>query len=78
LIFVGCAPRIFSNIPQIKWVSYEHSPVEYFLLFAIIVIASMALIVLMEKSYRKIPVRFSDGVDACIPLKLTSAGIMPD
>lgn len=77
LIFVGYAPRIFSNIPQIKWASYEHSPVEYFLLFAIIVIASMALIVLMEKSYRKIPVRFSDGVDAYIPLKLTSAGIIP-
>jgi preprotein translocase subunit SecY len=77
LIFVGFGPRVFSNILQIKWVSYEHGPVEYFLLFAIIVIALMAFIVLMEKSYRKIPVRFSDGVDAYIPLKLTPAGIIP-
>ena len=77
LIFVGYGPRFFSNIPQIKWVSYRHSPLEYFLLFALIVIALIALIVLMEKSYRKIPVRFSDGVEAYIPLKLTSAGIIP-
>ena len=77
LIFVGYGPRFFSNIPQIKWVSYKHSPLDYFLLLALIVIALIALIVLMEKSYRKIPVRFSDGVEAYIPLKLTSAGIIP-
>ena len=77
LILVGHGPRIFSNIPQIKFVSYEHSPLAYFLLFAIIAVALIALIVLMEKSYRKIPVRFSDDVEAYIPLKLTTAGIMP-
>ena len=77
LIFAGYVSGFFSNIPQIKWVSYKHSPLQYFLLFALIVIALIALIVLMEKSYRKIPVRFSDGVEAYIPLKLTSAGIMP-
>ena len=77
LIFVGYGPRIFPNIPQIKLVSYTHSPLAYFLLFAIIVIALIAFIVLIEKSYRKIPVRFGDGTEASIPLKLTSAGITP-
>jgi preprotein translocase subunit SecY len=77
LIFAKYGRRFFSNIPQIKWVPYKHSSSEYFLLFALIVIALIALIVLMEKSYRKIPVRFSDGVIAYIPLKLTSAGIIP-
>jgi preprotein translocase subunit SecY len=77
LILVGHGPKIFSNIPQIKFVSYEHSALAYFLLFAIIAIALIALIVLLEKSYRKIPVRFSDDVEAYIPLKFTTAGIMP-
>jgi preprotein translocase subunit SecY len=77
LIFVGHGPRIFSNIPQIKLVSYAYSPLAYFLFFALIVVAIIALVVLMEKSYRKIAVRFSDGVEAYIPLKLTPAGIIP-
>ena len=79
LIFVGYAPRIFSNFPQIKWVPDEHSHsiLEYFLLFAVLAIALMALIVVMEKSFRRVSVKFSDGTEAYIPLKLTSAGIMP-
>jgi preprotein translocase subunit SecY len=31
----------------------------------------------MENGHRKIPVKFNDGIEAYIPLKLTSAGIMP-
>src|SRR4030042_5193583 len=77
LIFIGYGKRISSNIPQLKLVSYAYSPLAYFLFFAIMVISLIVLIVLMEKSYRKIPVRFSDGVEAYIPLKLTSAGIIP-
>lgn len=79
LIFIGYGPSIFSNFPQIKSVPRENSPspLAYFLLLAIIVIALIALIILMEKSYRKIPVRFSDSVEAYIPLKFTTAGIIP-
>jgi preprotein translocase subunit SecY len=77
LIFVGFGPRIFSNISQIIWTPHKHSLLEYFLLFALIVAAFMSLIVLMEKSKRKIPVKFNDSIEASIPLKLTSAGIMP-
>ena len=79
LILVGYGPRILSNFPQIKWVpdEHSHSPIEYFLLFAILAIALMVLIVVMEKSFRRISVKFNDGTGAYIPLKLTSAGIMP-
>ena len=79
LIFAEYGPRIFSNIPQIKLVPRENSPSPslYFLLLAIIVITLIAVIILMEKSHRKIPVRFSDSVEAYVPLKFTSAGLMP-
>ena len=79
LMFVGYGPRIFSNIPRIKLVPRENtpSPLAYFLLFAIIVIALIALIVLMERGFKRISVKFNDGTEAYIPLKFTSAGITP-
>ena len=77
LIFAGYGPRLFSNISQIILVPHKHSILEYFLLFALIVAALIFLIILLEKSKRKISFRFNDGFEAYIPLKLTSAGIMP-
>jgi len=79
LIFTGFAARIFSDIPQVKLVTHEHSnsPLGSFLLFAIVVIALTAFIVLLEKSHKRISVKFKDGIEAYIPLKLTSAGTTP-
>ena len=77
LILAGDGAKFFSDFSGIKMVSHEHSPFEYFLLFAIITIAFIALIVVMEKSHRKIFVKFNDGVEAYIPLKFTSAGTTP-
>jgi preprotein translocase subunit SecY len=79
LIIVGYGPGIFLNVPQIILASHEHShsPLEYFLFFVIIAIVLIALIAVMENGHRKIPVKFNDGIEAYIPLKLTSAGIMP-
>jgi len=79
LIFVGYGPRIFSNLPQIKSVPRESSPspLAYFLLLAIMVVALIALIVLMERGFKRISVKFNDGTEAYIPLKITTAGIIP-
>lgn len=81
LIIAGYGPNILWTLLQIIFASREdshsHSPLEYFLLFTLIVAALLFIIVLMEKTKRKIPVRFNDGIEAYIPLKLTSAGIMP-
>jgi preprotein translocase subunit SecY len=78
LIFTGFAAGIFSDIPQIKLVTHEHSHGPgSFLLFAIVLIALTAFIVLLEKSHKRISVKFKDGIEAYIPLKLTSAGITP-
>jgi preprotein translocase subunit SecY len=77
LILAGFGRSILSNISMIISVPHERSLLEYFLLFTLIVTALLFIIVLMEKTKRKIPVRFNDGIEAYIPLKLTSAGIMP-
>jgi len=81
LIIAGYGPNIFLTLPQIIFASREdshsHSPLEYFLLFAIMAIGFIALIAVMENGQRKISVKYSDGTEAYIPLKLTSAGIMP-
>lgn len=80
LLIAGYGPRILRTLAYFILASRHassHSPLEYFLLFTFVLAALLFLIVLMEKSKREIPVRFSDGIEACIPLKLTSAGIMP-
>jgi preprotein translocase subunit SecY len=74
LIFTGFATTIFSKVPGIV-TALQYDLRGYFLLFAII--GLIALIMLMEKTCRRIPVRFSNGTEATIPLKLTSAGITP-
>ncbi|MDP2278992.1 MAG: hypothetical protein Q8K51_12280 [Nitrospirota bacterium] len=56
---------------------YEHSPFEIFLFVIVLGIALIALVVFAEKSHRRIPVKFDDGKEAYIPLKLTTAGIVP-
>jgi preprotein translocase subunit SecY len=80
LIFAGYGAKVFSDFPKIKMVFYEHykhGSLGNFYLFSIITISLIALIVLMEKSHRKIPVKYDDGVEAYIPLKFTSAGTPP-
>jgi preprotein translocase subunit SecY len=78
LILIGFARGILSYIPQIYSLFQQHfvSPVS-FLLYVSMIIIIVTVIVSMERTKRKIPVRFSDGTEAYIPLKLTSAGIIP-
>jgi len=78
LILTSYAGRILFHIPEIESLFREHqiSPVS-FLLFSLIVIVIVTLVVLMERSKRKIPVKFNDDTEAYIPLKLTSAGTTP-
>ncbi len=80
LLIAGYGPRILRTLAYFILVSRHassHSPLEYFLLFTLIFAALLFLIVLMEKGKREIPVRFNDDITAYLPLKLTSAGIMP-
>ena len=77
LILTGFAPNFLANIAKTESWPHKDSLLEHYLFRAMVVIASIALIVLMEKSHRRIAVRFDDGTEAHIPLKFTSAGIMP-
>jgi preprotein translocase subunit SecY len=80
LIFAGYGAKVFSDFPIIKMAfheNYQHGSLGYFYLFSIITIALIALIVLVEKSHRKISIKYDDGVEAYIPLKFTSAGTPP-
>jgi preprotein translocase subunit SecY len=78
LILTSYAGSIFFHIPEIKSLfrGYRISPVS-FLLLSLIIIPILALVGFMERSKRKIQVRFNDGTEAYIPLKLTSAGTTP-
>lgn len=53
------------------------NPVRYFAPQVLFAVGVVALIVLVERSYRRIRVRFDGGEEATFPLKLTTAGIVP-
>jgi preprotein translocase subunit SecY len=77
LILVGYGISIFSSLSEIKIISYQHSPLFYFLLFFIVADALVTLIVWIEKSHKNVSVKFKDGLKAFLPLKVTSAGVNP-
>lgn len=63
-----------------QWINRETlalSPFEIILLIGLVGIGLITFIVLMEKSHRRILVEFGNGEKAYIPLKLTTAGIVP-
>jgi preprotein translocase subunit SecY len=64
-------------INKINNVSNVSFPIMHLILIMLLVSISAAFIILFEKSHRKIPVKFNDGTEAYMPLKLTTAGIVP-
>jgi preprotein translocase subunit SecY len=76
-ILAGASGHIFLKLPVIKSLFTDHTSYGYFYLFIITTVASVALIVMMEKSQRKLLVKYQDGTEATIPLKFTSAGTEP-
>jgi preprotein translocase subunit SecY len=77
MIFTGIGARLFSNFTGIEKISKDYSPFGLYLILLILIIASTVFIILFERSQRKIPVRYDDGVEAYLPLKVTTAGIIP-
>jgi preprotein translocase subunit SecY len=76
-ILAGASGHIFLELPGIKSLFTDHTSYGYFYLFVITTVALVTLIVMMEKSQRKIVVKYQDGTKATIPLKFTSAGATP-
>jgi preprotein translocase subunit SecY len=77
MIFTGIGARLFSNFSGIEKISEDYSPFGFYIILLILIIASIVFIILFERSQRKIPVKYNDGVKAYLPLKVTTAGIVP-
>lgn len=73
LILAGFGQDIFSQVSVILLAD----PLWHFLIMATILIVLMAVILFMEKGYRKISVRYENGIETHIPLKFTLAGVIP-
>jgi preprotein translocase subunit SecY len=77
LILAGFGQDIFSQLSQILLLCYQGSPLWHLLMIGTILIVLMALILYMEKGYRRIFVKYENGIETYFPLKFTSAGIIP-
>ncbi len=77
LILAGFGQDIVSGLPRILLLYYQGSPLGHFLLIAAMIVGIMAVVLFMEKGYKRISVKYRDGIETYIPLKFTSAGIMP-
>jgi preprotein translocase subunit SecY len=77
ILFADIGVKWFINFPGIEKISKDYSPLGFYLLLLILTIAFIVFIIWFERSQRKIPVRYDDGVEAYLPLKLTTAGTVP-
>lgn len=77
LVFAGFAAGLFFTFPKTEQARYDQSAFSFLLLLLFVGAVLISFVVLMEKSCRKIPVKFADGKEAFMPLKLTTAGTVP-
>lgn len=77
LILAGASGHFFLKLPGVRSLLSNQPSYGPFYIFLLTTVALVALIVTMEKSQRKIPVKYQDGTEAFIPLKFTSAGTEP-
>lgn len=78
MIFFSFSTKLITNLFRMPDSQYlPHSLFEYFLIGALVVTTLTVSVVFMEKSYKKIGVKYADGTEAYIPLKITTAGTVP-
>lgn len=81
IILTSSATGLLSHLLRLFNMSHKQflpkSPFEYLFMAAGISAILIAIIVFMEKSNKKITVKYADGMESYIPLKLSTAGIVP-
>jgi preprotein translocase subunit SecY len=81
IIFTSYAGGLSSHLFKLFNMGHEQllsrSPFEYLLLAFVISAVLIAIIVIMEKSNKRIGLKYEDGLESYVPLKLTTAGIVP-
>jgi preprotein translocase subunit SecY len=75
LIFAGFAPALWTRLPDILQMYHDDRQAASLMVAA--ALALMVLVAVAERTYKKVQVRYDDGSEAYIPLKLTTAGITP-
>lgn len=74
---IGLLPHLFKLFDMTHKHFLSKSPFEYLFLAAGISAILIVMIVFMEKGNKRIGVKYADGMESYIPLKLTTAGIVP-
>lgn len=67
----------FFNVANTKSLSIYHSPFEYLFFGVLIAIPVIIIALTMETAHKKFDINYDDGTKAYIPLKITTAGIIP-
>jgi preprotein translocase subunit SecY len=73
LILAGFAVGVIPGIFRMR----QPGAADYLPIFIFVSLAVIVLIIMAEKTHKKLPVKYDDGSEAYIPLKLTTAGIIP-
>lgn len=81
IILTSSAGGLLSHLFGLLDMNHKHfltkSPFEYLFLAVGISAILIVMIAFMEKSNKRISVKYADGMESYIPLKLTTAGIVP-
>jgi len=81
IILASSAAGVLSGLSKLINMNDRHilheSPFEYVFLAAIISALLIAIIVIMERTSKRIGVKYEDGMSSSLSLKLTTAGIVP-
>ncbi len=77
LIFASYAYGLPHYLEKVIKLYEGPNPLKHFLGLTIVLLVFIAIVVVVERSYSKLSVRFDDGREAYMPMKLTTAGIIP-
>jgi len=77
LIFAGYVHGLPRRAEMIIRAYDGPNPLKYYLGEILALLALIALIIIVERAHHKIKIMFADGKTAYIPLKLTTAGLVP-
>lgn len=77
LFVISYLGSILHNVQKMLMSCEGDSKVIYFVIPLLALLGSIALIVIVEQTIKKVSVRTASGINAHVPLKLTTAGLVP-
>lgn len=77
LIFTNYAAGLPHSVKTMVDAYHGSNPLKHYLGIILMVVALVGVIIVVERTYRRINVKFNDGREAYLPMKLTTAGAVP-